>query len=111
MASIRGIKLAIIALALLNAANAGEPARIDGSTETSAETSWNTMVAEASEETKPKLQAAFMKILSWTLSGKHLDALGYHTASENPWFYIKDKLGGLSAEQIIEQANRTPASE
>ena len=108
MASIRSIALAIIIFALSSAANAGEPTRIDASSDASAQASWDRMLAEASDETKNKLRVALLELNTVAATENHLYGIAFHAALQDPQvFRIKDKVAGLSAEQVIELAKQT----
>ena len=98
--------LSLVALLYFGAANAAEPIRIDASTNATAQASWNEMYVQANPGTKQKLISALAE----------LNLAGVKSAYEvvnNPDLQtlsaarIKDKIAGLTAEQIIELANKT----
>jgi len=101
-----GIKLALIALSFFGVANAREPIRIDASSDASAQTSWNQMLAQASRQTQQKLQVAMLQL---NLSGVNsaYEVVGSPDLQNLSIMRIKDKVAGLTAEQIIELADRT----
>src|SRR5258708_4581238 len=99
-------KTALIALFFFSLVNAGEAIRIDASSAASAEMSWRQMLAAASAQDQQKLQVALIQL---NLAGVNS---AYDVASnpelQNPSVIrVKDKLAGLTAEEIIELANKT----
>ncbi|MHB8742105.1 MAG: hypothetical protein ACYC9L_03185 [Sulfuricaulis sp.] len=99
-------KLASIALLFfLGTVNAAEPIRIDGSSDAAAKASWDRMLAQSKSQTQQKLVGALIQI---NLAGVNS---AFEVAS-NPDLQslsvarIKDKIAGLTAEQIIDLANR-----
>lgn len=99
------MKLNIVAIGLLLVlamanAQAGQPPRIDASSNATAVSSWNVMLNSVSPTEKQKLLEAMLKInLAGVQSAKELvnnpsvDHLGI--------VRIKDKVAGLTADQII----------
>ena len=103
MAIIRSVGVGILALGLSGISGAGEVARIDASTDSSAQASWDYMYEGSSSEGKCHLRAALVQITSATAAERGLHGLTLHAAMQDPSVVrIKDKLSGLSAEQIIE---------
>jgi len=97
------VAVGIIALGISSGAAAGQAARIDASTDSSAQASWDKMFVESNDETKCKLRAALLQITSGTAVEKGLRGISLHAAMQDPSVArIKDKLSDLSAEQIIE---------
>ena len=109
MKRIHGLKLVLTVLFLLlsgDFVHAKDPVRIDASTDASAQASWDQLIAKAPRDKKQKLQIALVQ----------LNLVGVNSAYEvvsNPALQspsvsrIKDKIAGLTADEIIELANRT----
>jgi hypothetical protein len=105
----RSVKPALASLLLLllgGLVHAKDPVRIDASSNASAQASWNRMVAEIDSKKNQQLQIAVVQ----------LNLVGVNSAYEvvaNPELQspsvvrIKDKVAGLTADEIIELANRT----
>lgn len=98
--------LTVVAFLCFGSAYAGEPIRIDATTNASAQASWHKMYAQADPSTKHKLISALVE----------LNLAGVNSAYEvvkNPDLQtlsaarIKDKIAGLTADQIVELANKT----
>lgn len=92
-------------LLAISSVGAKEPLRLDASTDATAEASWKAMHEEASPEQKQKLALAMLKI---NLAGTH----SAHDAARDPALQtlgitgIKDKVSGMTAEEIIALADR-----
>ena len=105
----RSVKPALVALLLLllgGCVPAKDPVRIDASSNESALASWDRMTAEVDSKKQQQLQVAIVQL---NLVGVNS---AYEVASnpelKNPSVVrIKDKVAGLSADEIIELANRT----
>ncbi|MBD9470868.1 hypothetical protein [Pseudoxanthomonas sp. PXM01] len=96
---------ALAGLLAISSVGAKEPLRLDASTDATAEASWKAMHEEASPEQKQKLALAMLKI---NLAGTH----SAHDAARDPALQtlgitgIKDKVSGMTAEEIIALADR-----
>jgi len=111
MALIRRIAFAAIAFVMSGIVDAGEPTRIDAATSASAEASWDRMVTETSEETRSKLRIALYQLNAVAANASGLRGIAYHSALQDPSVVrVKDKVAGLTAEQIIELANQTSST-
>ncbi|MGY3265483.1 DUF6694 family lipoprotein [Lysobacter sp. HA35] len=94
-------KLLLVALLMAGSAFAAEPLKVDASTDQTATDSWNAMVKAAPDGQRQALLEAMLKInlagvnsAADILATPGMDSLGI--------VRIKDKVGGLTAEQIIE---------
>ena len=99
-------KFILVALFFFGIASAGEPLRIDGSSDASVQASWNRMLARANRQTKQKLQVALLQL---NLSGVNsaYEVVNNPDLQNISIVHIKDKVAGLTAEEIIDLANRT----
>ena len=103
MKGICSIALAIIVLALSGTANSEAPARIDSSTDATAQSSWDKMLAQSNDETKCRLRAALVQLNTAAAVEKGLSGFAFHAAVQDPLIaLVKEKVSGLSAEQVIE---------
>jgi hypothetical protein len=108
MVSMLRLTIAFVFVASVTANAQLMTTRIDASTSDSAQASWNQMLAEADNGRKAKLEAALDRIIEATGKEEGWGSLRFHVALEAPnASIIKDKIAGLSAQQIIELASRT----
>jgi len=99
-------KLASIALLFFfSIINAAEPIRIDASSNAAAQASWDRMLAESNSQTQQKLLGALVQI---NLAGVNsaLEVASNPDLQSLSVSRIKDKVAGLTAEQIIDLAGR-----
>ncbi len=101
----RWIITALLILAFAPGAHAKEPVRLDATSDESAEETWREMFSSATPATRKKLQEAMLKInlegvqsVKERINNPELQSLGIAR--------IKDKIAGLSAEEIIEYGER-----
>lgn len=103
---IRFSAVLIVSLLVAGIACAHEPVRLDASSDAAAEASWKKMIESVSAAEKRKLVVAMLQI---NLAGVNS---AYEVAG-NPELQnlgiarIKDKVAGLSADEIIALGNRT----
>ena len=97
--------LLVVGLAVSTLASAGEPLRLDASSDTAAEESFKRMADRLGAKQQQKLQIAILQI----------NMIGVNSAYEtmaNPELRkvsvarIKDKIAGMTADEIIDFANR-----
>jgi len=99
-------KFAVLALFLLCVACAAEPIRIDSFSDASAEASWKRMLAQSNDQTKKKLLGALIQ-LNFVGVNSAYEVASSPEAQNLSILRIKDKVAGLTADQIVELANRT----
>lgn len=96
---------ALAALLAVSTVSAKEPVRRDASSDAAAEASWKAMHEEASPEQKRELPLALLKI---SLAGANsaYDVVGAPDLQTLGITRIKDKVSGMTAEEIIALGNR-----
>jgi hypothetical protein len=101
----RHLAALLLALAASWSVYAAEPLRLDASTDETTVASWNAMVGAASPTQRQQLLEAMLKInlaginsANEMLSTPDTDSLGI--------VRIKEKVSGLTAEQIIDLSNK-----
>nr|WP_298128715.1 hypothetical protein [uncultured Pseudoxanthomonas sp.] len=101
----RFVFAALAALLAVSTASAKEPVRLDASSDAAAEASWKAMHQEASPEQKRELPLAMLKInLAGTKSA--YDVVGDPELQSLGIARIKDKVAGMTADEIIALGNR-----
>jgi hypothetical protein len=104
--SAKSVLATLLLLLFVGLVHAKDPVRIDASSNESAQASWDRMTAEIDGKKNQQLQIAMVQ----------LNLVRVNSASEvvsNPELQnlsvvrIKDKVAGLTADEIIELANRT----
>lgn len=96
---------ALAALLAVSTVSAKEPVRLDASSDAAAEASWKAMHEEASPEQKRELPLAMLKI---NLAGVQsaYEAVADPALQSFGITRIKDKVSGMTAEEIIALGNR-----
>lgn len=101
----RFVVAALVSLLAVSTVVAKEPVRLDASSDAAAEASWRAMHEEASPEQKRELPLAMLKInLAGTKSA--YDMVGDPELQTLGITRIKDKVSGMTAEEIIALGNR-----
>lgn len=97
--------LLCLALLAISTAHARQPVRLDASSTQAAEASWKRMVDEARGSRKQKLLEAMLKInLAGVTSG--YEVVGNAEFQSLGIARIKDRVAGMTADEIIELGER-----
>ncbi len=107
---IRFFAVLIISLLIAGIACAKEPIRLDASSDAAAEASWEKMTESVSAAKKQKLLLAMLQI---NLAGVNsaYEVAGNPELQSLGIVRIKDRVAGLSADEIIELGDRTSGAQ
>jgi hypothetical protein len=97
--------LLIAALTLSHLAAAGEPIRLDASSDSAAEASYKRMVDQLGAKKQRKLQLAILQINMTGVNSAYEVASNPELQRVGP-ARIKDRIAGMTAEEIIDFADR-----
>jgi len=96
----------LVGVLAIGAAHANEPIRLDASSDAAAESSWKKMTEMATPEKKQKLLIAMLQINMAGVNSAY-DVVRNPELQSLGIARIKDKVSGLTADEIIELGGRT----